>query len=382
MPEQFEKLPDDKRGALEELLRWLIREKRLLSPTRIQEEMQARMHFLCVPSHDTITRFIEADKSKVGHTADHFVVSLAYYIGMKYKTGALPAAADVHADIIRYCILCYDTWSLDKIFTDNFLPRHKKSRDSLPAIPEFRTLMAATDELRMPAESLPRALDAVFSPEERAIALETRKPVVHCFSMYRYSVVAGFIDKSLTKVSFDPMKGYFAAFENIFFDRNRNKRVTTGFVTNTGGKVYMVGGVDNFRGMKFIGFSGFSSTKKVIPGMLMSLSSAGTIICARTVFIRSDGDVAEDKLGYRSVAEYRAELGDSMKLLANSVEFTLDRGLLYKNKPCTQRQMVLAVAELLKDKKGAKFIYDDDRTPFNPADSSDYTFNSALEEAG
>jgi hypothetical protein len=382
MSDPFEEVPAVKAGQLATLYHWIARDGRVLSITKIRESMERYIHFACVPSRDTIDRFVNKQRD----IAPHFVVALTYFAGSKLKEDP-SFFADVPAnyrDILNYCGSRYETWTMQRVFQQNFLPQYKKRPFAVPK--ELTTLHSAIDELRMPAEALAAALTSIFgaSAAEKLFGelIDASNPpttLSHKFLAYRYSVNPGFVDKSAITITAERSKGRYARFENMFVDDKKNRRLTSGFATATTRKLYLIGSIDDFDGMKVMGFSAFSHNKDVIPGMLMSTSSAETIVCARLLLKRVD-EIDVTSLGYKAEEEIRHEIGDHMPLIANRVEFKLNRKILFKNKVCSQRDMVVEVSKILRDRNAPRFTYEDTGAEFNPASTEDYTYNASLEE--
>lgn len=367
---------------LRNFLYWLFRDAHQASPAKLRDAMLRQLHFACVPSHDAIGRFVTKKSKMEGHS----VVSIVSFFGIKRKEKDfhwLAGCPAEHDELLKFCDNFYETWSQEPKFNFNFFPRHKKGGSPtrlFSQVPtDFRLLRRATDELKLPAKHLTGAVEALFAPLEQTKAKEEGL-VEQCFSLYRYSTTPGMIDKSSMTVSLKRVEdALYVSFQNLFIDDRGSRRLTSGFVVGMNGKVYMIGGADNSLGMKFVGFSGFTYTQNIVPGMIMSLSTAASLICARVVMVREKAAVPEEKLGVRNTHTCRTELGDQMKLLANRVPFTLDRRIKFKDEICTQDEMVAEVARLLRDPKGPRFKYEDG-SPFNPAATAEYTYNSALEE--
>jgi hypothetical protein len=322
MPQPYESVPPERSRSLARFYRWVTQESKLLSAEKLRDAMEQSIHFACVPSRDTIYRF--ATNNTDSDTSEHFVVSLVYFAGFKYKVTP-PYFANVpheHHDILRYCVGRYETWTMNKVFHQNFLPKYKKNPYAMPS--ELFTTHRAIDELGMPAEAISRAAnsifgsavtESVFGPINEDI-VEPKTTLSHTFLIYRYSAEAGYIDKSAMTVSIDRSKGQYASFINLFYDDKRNRRITSGFATATIRKLYFLGSIDDFTGMKIMGFSSFSHTKTIIPGMLMSISSYETIVCARLLLRRVES-IDESSLGQKAEHEIRQEIGEHIHHLAN-----------------------------------------------------------------
>jgi hypothetical protein len=197
---------------------------------------------------------------------------------------------------------------------------------------------------------------------------------------YRYGVEPHFIFKSFMTLSKKRTPNSPVVFKNISKDRLNRPRSTSGFALNIGTKLYLIGNLDEGSALEIVAFSHFSANKTLLAGLAMSVSASAELLAARIVLKKVVEFPSELELGRKPYEDLKDEIHDFAAMIANEVDFDLTRPVMYDGIPIGQNAMVEAVSKLLRDQNGKpRFTYEDG-AEFNPASSTQYTFNAALTE--
>ncbi len=345
------------------------------SPQRLQEIMLSYARDGYVPSHDLITRFIKS--TKASNRRPDSQIMLVYLIGRLRKEDGQPFARFEEPDFEdfgRYCEQYFENMSTDRKFRDRYILRYSGNR-AVSSSGAASELVALINSLSLPQNSVFGIAQTVFGPKK------TRpEKLVSNFVTYRYGRDSDFIFKSHTELSSNGLDNSPVIYRNVTRDRFNKPRVSSGFVLCLASKLYLIGNLYEGSAIEVVALSNFGPRREVVGGMILTTSASGEHLGSRIALVRIKCPPSENELGRKTYESLKDELTDLSEMIANTIDFSLTRPIFLDNKPINQSLMVQEVSRLLRNEYGQPRLTYEDGTEFNPASSSEYTYNSALRE--
>jgi hypothetical protein len=382
-------IPSDeaKTDGLRKVLTYITRLGSGFSAEKICSQMLQYARDGYIPKHDLISRILDSTDAVYNfRRKDHYIM-IVYFIGRlsHEHEDFFSSLADIDAQKFKeYCAQYFEAQSANPHFRDRYLLRRSSDQASRASSKAF-DLVKMINYLALPADAVFGADRLIFSGKE--IGDAASKEITKYFATYRYGIEPDGIFKSF--LTFTRGKGDKTApmyFTNVLRDRLGDSRLTQGFCIAISNKLYLIGNVGEGSGIETIAISNVSHTRNTMTGLSMSISIKSELLTSRIVFRRISNPLTYDDVGLKRFDDLREELKDLKdfrEMIANTIEFTLTRELKLDGKEIEQADMVAEVGKLLTRPKGEpRFKYGDDGKAFNPADSKQYTFNSALREYG
>jgi hypothetical protein len=356
------------------------------SPEKLISQMKRQIKHEFVPSHDVISRFLNS-KSEIYHFRSLYQHSaLIYYIGFisHEEEGQFAGLAD-GISFREYCAQYFEKRSMDEDFRQRFLIANRDISDrATESSRKAKELIDMLNHLGLPPDAVFGADRVVFSSDE--IEASKDMQAEKYFVTYRYGVPVGGIFKSFVTLIRQKRERNRSApllFTQKLCDRNGNPRLTKGFCVTIGGKLYLVGNLDGGAALDVIAISNVSPARRTMTGLALSISVAQELLSARIVISRIENKLDYEDVGLRRYDELSNELKDLKNfkdMLANKIDFDLARDVIFDGRRIEQAAMVAQVANLLRAGGHPSLTYADNGDAFNPADSKEYTYNSALKE--
>jgi len=362
---------------LRDLTLYLTKAEGGYSPQKIHNALLSFARDGYVPSHDMISRFINSTTAYKAKRRDSYIL-LVYFLGLLRKEKKNLFSALPNEDLEKfadYCEQYFEDRSIDRKFRDRYVLQHPQNRAARSSGAALE-LLAIINSLALPEQAIFGTDRLVFAPNTRSSSEE----MTQRYLTYRYGVEPHFIFKSFMTLSKKRAANSPVVFKNTSKDRLGQLRSTSGFGLNLGTKLYLIGNLDRGSALEIVAFSNFSPNKMLLFGLAMSVSAAGQLLVARIVLKKVADSPSESELGRKSYEELKDEIHDFAAMIANRVDFDLTRPVMHDGSRITQNAMVEAVSELLRNQDGKpRFTYEGG-AEFNPASSSQYTFNAALTE--
>jgi hypothetical protein len=358
------------------------------SAEKLISQMKRQIKHEFVPSHDVISRFLNSKLEVYRFRSVYQHGALIYYIGfISHEEESQFAGLADHEGISfrKYCEQYFQERSVDEVFRQRFLIANRNIPDRAAESSRKATeLVGMLNYLGLPPDAVFGADRAVFSSDE--IEASKGMQAEKHFVTYRYGVPIGGIFKSFVTLIRQKRERNRSApllFTQKLCDRNGNPRLTKGFCVTIAGKLYLVGNLDGGAALEVIAISNVSPARKTMTGLALSISVAQELLSARIVISRIENKLDYQDVGLRRYDELSNEIKDLINfkdMLANKIEFELTRDLIFDGRRIEQAAMVAQVANLLGPGGDPRLKYADNDGAFNPADSREYTYNSALKE--